>query len=78
MKIKMVENGFLVTTLEEVEQNQYREREYVFGVDDDQADDSEFNVGITRDLINFVLLYFNLQGSKHDEHRISVDVEKLK
>ena len=80
LKIIKVNNGFICEHLETEIDNDgdynYKLCKSVFALDDESKEDSLENREVVAKLLNYVLHYFGEVGSKHDDYRVNVVVDK--
>ena len=79
LRIVKVNNGFICEHLEmDIDGGDYNYElcKSVFMLDDESKEDSLENREVMAKLLRYVLSYFSESGSKHDDYRVNVVVDK--
>jgi hypothetical protein len=76
LEITKVENGYICSWWDEVE-NEHVKKQMVFEDTDDWQENCEVNGDICsmEAMLQFVIEHFGMCGSKHDPHRLRVSID---
>jgi len=75
LTIEAVANGYIITGSDKIEGGEGAEKTVV-EIDEDIMDEHESETKATQKLLYVIMEYFGLCGSKHDSHRVRVEIEK--